>query len=283
MLAHDRAEERVERVSGVRRAAAERGGPARRGRAERGPVGSGLCRSVGRGQREDRSGRKLANVAVHARGRRDVVVAQELRDGVHVQRVVERGMPAKGLQLGAEKQRAAGDAVVERLDPNPVADQVQCLLGAVPDRGCEHPRRALGCPGDPPAVHGREQHLGVRVAPPRDAAEGATGGRRVVDLTVVDRDVPPAGRSHGLGALGREVDDREPAVAEREARVAVAPRARRVGPAVREGVRHPADERRQVTSAGRRRPESGNTTHARNALNAEGHCPPRRRPVRRES
>ena len=74
----------------------------------------------------------------------------------------------------------------------------------------------------------------------------------IIDLAVIGDDEAAAGRHHRLRAGGRQIDDREPPVAERQAGRVVAPQPARVGPAMEQAVAHRLRQRRHPI--GRRAP-----------------------------
>ena len=65
----------------------------------------------------------------------------------------------------------------------------------------------------------------------------------IVDFAVEDDDEAAVVREHRLVAGGRQVDDRQPPVAERDPRLGIAPQALVVGPAMRQAAGHGADQR----------------------------------------
>ena len=65
------------------------------------------------------------------------------RQRVAVDLGVEGGVRRQRLQLGTEEEGPTRPAVIERLDPQPVAHQVQRPLLAVPEGEAEHADEAL--------------------------------------------------------------------------------------------------------------------------------------------
>ena len=63
--------------------------------------------------------------------------------GVPVYFAVKRGVGAQGLEFRAEKERAALKGIVERLDAQAVAHQMQRLLLPVPQRNGKHAHKSL--------------------------------------------------------------------------------------------------------------------------------------------
>jgi hypothetical protein len=177
----------------------------------------------------------------------DIAVAQELHEGRALDLALEGGVPAQGGQFRAEQEGPvrprALPAEIERLFPDPVADQGQHTLLTVPDGDGEHAHGAGDRRLDAPGVEARDQGLGVGMSAP--------GGRfaalfqlrpqveMVVDLAVVADHVAPRGRRHRLMPGGAEIDDGEPQMAEGDAGLAGSlqvPVGIRAAPA--DGIRH---------------------------------------------
>ena len=136
-----------------------------------------------------------------------------------VQARLPAGQHRELLDLGGEREEPVGrEPVVERLDAEPVARGKDRPGLAVVEHEREHavePVQAV----PPPLGVGVEEHLGVGAG-----VKGMAGGLElgaqlavVVDLAVVDDPVAAVGRAHRLVAGRREVEDGEPAVAERDA------------------------------------------------------------------
>ena len=159
-------------------------------------------------------------------------------------RVVEARVLPQRLQLGAEQQRPARRPVEERLLAEPVPREEERPLRPVPERDREHPVEALEGPGQTPGHDGGKDHLRVAARPKcaSQALQLMAQRFEVVDLAVEREHVTPVGGRHRLVPERREIDDRQPAVPERDPRVRVDPVARVVGPAVRERVAHPRDQ-----------------------------------------
>ncbi len=196
------------------------------------------------------AGANLLDALIDRARRRHVAHPQVVGEGVAVDLGAEGRVGGEGAQFRAEEEDAALRAAVERLDAEAVAREVERARLAVPERECEHPDEAFEAGLEPPRLEGSEHDLGVRVPAKAVAArfERAREVGEVVDLAVVDHHEAPARRRHRLVAVGREVEDREAAVAEGDAALGVGPRARVVGAAVgdacrsggREGSRRPA-------------------------------------------
>ena len=144
-------------------------------------------------------------------------------------------------QLRAEQQDAVEYRPVERLDARAGrargaasgSRRSNSAKANMPTKRCDRLLR-------PPLDAGREHHLGVGAAAEAVSALGQFRAQlpKVVDLAVVGDDVAAAGRMHRLRAGRREVDDRQPAVAEPDAGLRIAPASAAVRSAVSKGVRH---------------------------------------------
>ena len=150
------------------------------------------------------------------------------------------------LDLGGKGDAAMVDAVVERLDANPIADQPQAALARVPQRDREHPAEPVQAV-DAPLLERMQDDFGVGMArlPPVSAQcfELLPHLGVVVDFAV-EHDLQPAVLvGHRLVGHRREIDDRQPPVAEADPSVSRHPDAAAVRTAMGHGVAHPADVR----------------------------------------
>ncbi len=160
--------------------------------------------------------RELAHVAEDRVRRGDGVEGEERLERVEVDLAARQGA-----HLRRELERAAGCAVVERLDAVAVAREHEPARALVPDRDREHPAQ--------PAreveavllvqVHDRLR-VGVRAVRVPVVHELAHELRVVVDLAVLDDDAASVLVEDRLVAAG-EVDDRESARRERDGAVDV--------------------------------------------------------------
>jgi hypothetical protein len=189
---------------------------------------------------QDRRRRELADAGEDRPRRR--------HDGVPAQVVVQRDrvdarVDAAGRDERRERRRRAQAAAgqlgkVERLDPQPVADEHRAAAAVVVQAEGEHPGEPVEHPlaPDAPAL---EQHLGVGVGGEHlpGALELGPQLTMVVDAAVED-DMELV-VVHRLGAGRGEVDDRQPAMGERDAVAAPQPVA--VRPARRERRVHPRE------------------------------------------
>ena len=126
--------------------------------------------------------RELADLAEDRERRRDRVEGEERLERVEVE-LARR----QRVELGGERELAADVAVVERLDPEPVAREHEPSPRRVPDRDREHPAQPLREP-EAPLLVGVDERLGVGARPeavPR-ALELACQLAVVVDLAVLD-------------------------------------------------------------------------------------------------
>ena len=167
------------------------------------------------------------------------------------------------LRLRGKEKRLAGPAVVERFLAQPVPREEQRAIFPIPNPEDKHPVESAEGGLNAPALEGRQHHLGVRV-PPEGVAlplQLRSQGAKVVDLAVVGQHVAAAGRDHWLVSSGAAVDDREPAVGQRDARLGVRPQARVVGAPVREGGAHLGDDLLDRLGAALERDESSYSAH----------------------
>ena len=125
------------------------------------------------------------------------------------------GIRQQRLQLGAEGQGAAGRTIVERLLAGRIAGEQQALTRAVVEGQGEHAvetRQAAIAPGSIRF----ENHFGVGRRPEAMTGAFELGAQLeiVVDLAVEDDLQVAGGVGHRLAAHRRQVDDRQPAMAE---------------------------------------------------------------------
>jgi hypothetical protein len=119
-----------------------------------------------------------------------------------------------------EAQRIRGLGQIQRLDPEPVADQQQPARAVLVDREREHPGKAPHAV-TAPLVVGLEDHLGVAGGEEAVPVAFELAAQLVV---VVDAAVEPdrqteLGIGHRLVPAARQVDDLQPAMRERDARL----------------------------------------------------------------
>ena len=125
---------------------------------------------------------------------------------------------AQRFQLGAEPKRVAVPSVIQRLDPQAVAQQIKLLVGFRPQGYGEHPDEATYCAGSPLGER-FDDHLGI-TRPDKNVAQCFqlfANFAKVVDLAVENHHPAAVPRSHGLMAERRQVKDRQPGVAQPDA------------------------------------------------------------------
>jgi hypothetical protein len=154
-------------------------------------------------------------------------------------------VPEQRLDLRGEHQGPADFCIKERLLAEPVAGEHEPLPLRVPDREREHAIQRLGAPL-PELLVKMDQDLGVaaRLEAVPLRLERAAQLLVVVDLAVEDDLDRAVLVPHRLGAQRRQVDDRQPTVAERALLVFV--KTLSVRPAVGDRRGHRADHRGPV-------------------------------------
>src|SRR5207249_3215339 len=148
----------------------------------------------------------------------EVGLVEVVADRARVRLEARLRIAAKRARLAREDEPAAVEAVVERLDAEAVARAEESSTPAVPERERPHPVEPLDARVTPLLVGG-EDHLGVGGAVEAAALRLELGAQLavVVDLTVVDELQRAVLACKRLQAGIGEVDDREPAKAERDA------------------------------------------------------------------
>ena len=134
------------------------------------------------------SGRQLADLAEDRERGGNGVGRQERLERVEVEVALRQRV-----ELGGERELPVDVAVVERLDPEPVACEHEPLAARVPDRDREHPAQPLREP-EIPLLVGVDDRLGVRARAQRvpGALQRVVQLRVVVDLTVLDDGARPS-------------------------------------------------------------------------------------------
>ena len=168
-------------------------------------------------------------------------------------------------RVGAEHQCITGESVIKRFYAEPVANQMQALVPAIPKREGEHPVEAGQGRFKPPAFDGRQDHFGVRVAAKHVALFLKLGAQfpEVVDLAVEGQNITARGRLHGLAAIRRQVDDRQPAETETQAGLRHYHRPLLVGPPMIQHPGHFPEDVIRVRQGPFAVPESGESAHVR--------------------
>ena len=146
--------------------------------------------------------------------------------------------------LRAEDESLGQQRVEQRLDAEPVAGEHELPPARVPDGEGEHPVEA-GDAGRTLLLVEVQDRLGVGARAVRVALGLELGAQRlvVVDLAVVGDPDRAVLVGHGLVAGGRQVDDRQPAMAQRDPLSGIGPRAVVVGAAMALGRRHVTGDR----------------------------------------
>ena len=153
---------------------------------------------------------KLAHALERRSRQRNESECEVVVEGRHVE--VERAAPVRqqGLDLGSKEElpSRAIEAIVERLDPEPVPRHEQPPVIRLPERECEHALEPCDARLSPFRV-GAQDHLGVGGRPEAMALllERLPQLPVVVNLSVVDDREARALEVHRLAPGGREVDD----------------------------------------------------------------------------
>ena len=193
---------------------------------------------------------------------------------------MKAGDRAHGTDLAGEDHAVGVLSNVERLLADRVTREPQLAFPPVPQRqpvhGVELVQRGLD------TVEGDEleQHLGVAGAPEPHPTrlEPRAQVAVAVHLTVEGDDPPIVGGDHRLRAGRRQVDDREPPVAESDSGLVIGPPALPVGPAVSQRCQHSGQ---LVGELGRRGPLSDE--QPRDPAHSRGAYGRARRPAARAS
>ena len=195
---------------------------------------------AGRRDREQVPRGQLVDALVDRIRRGDISETEEEDEAAAIERAGEFWKRVKGLELGAEQKRIVGPAIVEGLDAQAIANERERLLLGIPQGEAEHPVQATEGPFDAPRGARLQENLGVRVADEMLSFpfQVPANVEKVVDLAVVGDHIAAAMRGHGLVAGGGEIQDRQPAAGERNARRLICPHSAVVGSAMPEGTVH---------------------------------------------
>jgi hypothetical protein len=183
------------------------------------------------------------------------------------------GAPASP-EFGSEQERLAGYAIVERLLAKAIPREQELPLLAIPEGDREHPVEALERRHEAPLLDRGEKDLGVGLASKMRAPLDQLGPQFsiVVDLTVVRDGEPPTRRGHRLVAERRQVENRQPAMAEGNAAAFVDPCPGIIGTAVRDRRSHPENLGLELAGSGARIvDESSDSAHGWLPLLPVGH------------
>ena len=183
--------------------------------------------------------RQLLDAAVDAVRFGDPIVHQrrDQRGRIDLQAVAER--QRERFELGGEREPAVPARDEQRLDAERVPAKDQPAGPLVQQREGEHAAQPVEAGRAPPAP-GLEQDLGVGGGPEPDPGGRQLSPQRliVVDLAIVADDQPVL--LERLVGRGRQVDDRQPAMAETDLGAVVLPLEDALGirPAVRDRAQH---------------------------------------------
>src|SRR5712692_4728052 len=189
------------------------------GRIEHAPVSSDF-RFTFRAQFQPVPGGKFEDVLINAVRLDDVTVTEV----IDYRRTVKLGGPVpegpQRLQFGPEPERVSVPAVIQRLDPQAVAQQIKPAVGFRPERDGEHADEAAYRPRTPLGER-LENHLGIAGSEKSVAQHFQVFANlaKVIDLSVKYHHPAAVAGRHGLMSEGREVQDRQPGVAQSDAAV----------------------------------------------------------------
>ena len=186
------------------------------------------------------AGRELFHLPEDRARRRYAQIAQIGGDRTGVDGQREPSGRAQRFELGRKRKCAVLLRPVQRLDAEPVAHEVERARGAVESREGEQAVRALKRAIDAEAGDRLDQHLRVGRAAEVDVELSRHLGP-VIELAVVSDDDALVRAHHRLEATRGDVDDRQPAMAERETRGLIDPMPFAVGPAIADRISHCTD------------------------------------------
>src|ERR1700693_2900962 len=152
----------------------------------------------------------------------------------------------------------------QEFDPETIQYQGKLPAACIPYRDREHPDETTDGAFDPPLFKGREDYLGVGVAPESAPAgfQLSAQGSVVVNFAVENDDIPSARGAHRLMTLRGKVDDGQAPKAERYPDRGVNPNAIVVGPAVSDRPAHAqCDAVKRLGIPASTRKHSGQSTH----------------------
>ena len=152
----------------------------RRSHPTRGGSVTGLADRIGR-HGQDAARLELEDAAVDRQRRRNIGPRGEQMHRAAIDLAVERGMRADRLQFGREDEVAPDPAIIKRLFAEPVADQAERALLAVPQGEGEHADRALERRLQAPALDRGEQASrcpNARFHPPSATSPAASSSAR---------------------------------------------------------------------------------------------------------
>ena len=204
--------------------------------------------------------RKLEDLRKSGQARRHVAQREVEIERLFIELIRHAGIAEERLHLRTKRKPISAEMIIERLLAQAVAREQEPPARRIPDDKGEHAAQPLGQRIAPLFV-AVDQHLGVALA----AEEMALGDQLGAEIEVIvdfaiEGDVNGAVLvAHRLRAEGREVDDREPPMPERDR--AVGEEAAAVGAAMSDHGGHPAQ---QLAVGGAREvaiEEAGNAAH----------------------
>src|SRR5262249_8414634 len=190
--------------------------------------------------------RKLADARVRGARTGYVEELEVLEERLAIPGAIDPGQPQERLDLRGERQAPGIQAVVQRLDPEPIAHQQETPSVAIPDGDREHPVQSLR-EGVAEFLVRSEHHLRIAARGERSTAplELLAQLPEVEDLAVVDDGPATICGQHRL-VTALEIENREAAMTQRDRPIDV--EARVIGAAVGEGLREGCD----ITATGGR-------------------------------
>ncbi len=139
-------------------------------------------RFLPRSHGQDMTGQELLHAAVDRRRSRDMAESQVPCERVPVDDRRPPGMRSQRLELGAEEEEAVEPAPVQRLDAEPITNQVECPLAPVPEREREHPDQCLQRRLQAPCGHRASSKTSVSERPRKVAPSPASRSRKSAAL-----------------------------------------------------------------------------------------------------
>ncbi len=176
-------------------------------------------------------------------GRGYAIAFQIQRQGIPVDIALKCRMGAQGPYFRRENQMLAKLRIIKRLDPQAVPNQGQGPLTPVPQGKGEHPDEAANGGLQAPFHDCRQNHFGIRMTVEFMAPVHQLRAhfREVIDLAIIGNDIAVIVRGHGLGAVFGQIDNRQPAESQRDARLGVKPLAIGIRSPVMQGIGHGLD------------------------------------------
>src|SRR5262245_20208679 len=153
------------------------------------------------------AGRKLADAFPESLLRMIAQTASQITRPRNLIRLGGDSRRMQRLDLARQPEVAVNaDAVIERLDAEPVARRKQSLFALVPDQKGEHPDQPVQTIRAPPLVSG-QNYLGVGSTAVLIIAQLGSQFEKIINFAVEDDHQRAVATGHRLAARGREVDD----------------------------------------------------------------------------